>query len=58
MYSLMMQIGLPAVAFTIIAFILGVALAAMVFQIVSRAKAKTFEHDLQRQIEGAKREHN
>lgn len=56
MYSLMMQIGLPAVAFTIIAFILGVALAAMVFQIVSRAKAKTFEHDLQRQIEGAKRE--
>ena len=56
MYSLMMQIGLPAVAFTIIAFILWVALAAMVFQIVSRAKAKTFEHDLQRQIEGAKRE--
>ena len=56
MYSLTMQIGLPAVAFTVIAFILGIALAAMVFQIVSRAKAKTFEHDLQRQIEGAKRE--
>jgi len=56
MYNLMMQIGLPAVAFTIIAFLLGIALAAMVFQIVSRAKAKTFEQDLQRQIEGAKRE--
>jgi ribonuclease Y len=56
MDTLMMQIGLPTVVFTIIAFLLGIALAAMVFQIVTRAKAKTFEQDLQRQIEGAKRE--
>jgi ribonuclease Y len=56
MDTLMMQIGLPTVVFTIVAFLLGVALAAMVFQIVTRAKAKTFEQDLQRQIEGAKRE--
>ncbi|KPJ66094.1 MAG: ribonuclease [Coxiella sp. DG_40] len=51
-----MQIGLPAVAFTVIAFLLGIALAAMVFQMLTRAKAKTFKEDLQRQIEGAKRE--
>jgi ribonuclease Y len=56
MDALIMQIGLPAVAFTVIAFLLGIALAAMVFQIVTRAKAKTFKEDLQRQIEGAKRE--
>jgi len=56
MDALMMQAGLPTVAFIIIAFLLGIALAAMVFQIVTRAKAKTFEQDLQRQIEGAQRE--
>jgi len=56
MDALMMQIGLPTVAFTVIAFLLGIALAAMVFQMVTSAKAKTFKEDLQRQIEGAKRE--
>jgi len=56
MDALIMQIGLPAVAFTVIAFLLGIALAAMVFQMLTRAKAKTFKEDLQRQIEGAKRE--
>jgi len=56
MDTLMLQIGLPIVALTIIAFLLGIALAAMVFQMITRAKAKTFEQDLQRQIEGAKRE--
>jgi ribonuclease Y len=51
-----MQIGLPEVVATVVAFLLGIALAAMVYQMVSRAKAKTFEQDLERQIEGAKRE--
>jgi hypothetical protein len=51
-----MTIGLPTVAFTIIAFILGVGLTAIVHQIIARAKAKTFERDMERQIEGAKRE--
>jgi len=50
------QSSLPTVAFTIIAFLLGIALTAIVQQIVARAKAKTFEQDLERQIEGAKRE--
>ena len=54
METIIMQI--PSSAWTIIAFILGICLAAIVIQIISRAKAKTFEQDLQRQIEGAKRE--
>jgi len=56
MNTIMMQIGLPDVLIPIITFILGVSLAAIIVQIISRAKAKTFEQDLQRQIEGAKRE--
>ncbi len=57
MDTIMMQIvTLPTVAATVIAFILGVCLAVIIYQIVSRAKAKTFEHDLERQIEGAKKE--
>jgi len=50
------QIGLPAVVFTIIAFLLGIGLTAIVYQMVARAKAKTFKQDLERQVEGAKRE--
>ncbi len=50
------QIGLPTVAFTIIAFLLGIALTAIVHQMIARAKAKTFAQDLERQVEGAKRE--
>jgi len=57
MDTIMMQIvTLPTVAATVIAFVLGVCLAVIIYQIVSRAKSKTFEHDLERQIEGAKRE--
>jgi len=53
---MMAQIGLPTAIYTIFAFILGICLTVTIYQIVSRAKAKTFEQDLQRQIEGAKRE--
>jgi len=56
MNAIMMAIGLPDVLVPIITLILGVCLAAIVQQIIARAKAKTFEQDLQRQIEGAKRE--
>ena len=52
----MMQIGVPAVMVSIICFVLGVCLAVVVHQMISRARAKTFEQDLQRQIEGAKKE--
>ena len=56
MNAIMMAIGLPDVLVPIVTLILGVCLAAVVQQIIARAKAKTFEQDLQRQIEGAKRE--
>lgn len=56
MDAIIMQVPLPNILATVVAFVLGICLAAIVLQIVSRAKAKTFEQDLQRQIEGAKRE--
>ena len=56
MYTMLMQIGLPAAILTIFAFILGICGAVWVFHIISKAKSKTFEQDLQRQIDGAKRE--
>jgi ribonuclease Y len=56
MDAIMMEIGLPTVLVPIVTFLLGLALAAMIHQIVTREKAKTFHEDLQRQIEGAQRE--
>jgi uncharacterized membrane protein YciS (DUF1049 family) len=53
---ILMEFDLSTVMATIVAFILGVALAAIVGQMISRAKAKTLEQDLDRQVEGAKRE--
>ena len=50
------EIGLPTATLTIVAFILGIALTAIVTQIIARAKAKTLEQDLERQVEGAKKE--
>jgi ribonuclease Y len=47
---------LPAAVITVIAFILGICLAVVIYHMISRAKSKTFEHDLQRQIDGAKKE--
>jgi ribonuclease Y len=46
----------PAYAATLIAFLLGIGLAAILFQVISKTKSKTFQDDLQRQIDGAKRE--
>jgi ribonuclease Y len=57
MSSILMQsLTLPAVAASIITFVLGICLMAIIQQIIARTKARTFEQDLQRQIEGAKRE--
>jgi len=57
MDTLLMQLMTPTgwVA-SITAFFLGICLAVIVHQIVSRAKARTFQEDLQRQIDGAKKE--
>ena len=56
MDAIMMEILLPEIMATIIAFLLGIGLTAVISQIITRAKAKTLEQDLQRQVEGAKRE--
>jgi ribonuclease Y len=56
MDAIMMEILLPDILATIIAFLLGIGLTAVISQIITRAKAKTLEQDLQRQVEGAKRE--
>jgi len=55
--NILMQIG-PTTVFgaLIIGFLLGGCLVAILYQIISKAKAKTFEQNLQRQIEGARRE--
>lgn len=51
-----MLLSIPDNLVSIIAFILGAALTVVVFQMITKAKAKTFEQDLQRQIDGAKKE--
>jgi len=56
METLLMQLELPEVVVSVVAFLLGIALAAVVQQVIARAKAKAVEQELQRQIDGAKRE--
>jgi ribonuclease Y len=55
-YILTQGFSISAVAASIISFVLGICLMAIIYQIVAKTKSKTFEQDLQRQIEGAKRE--
>jgi len=58
MDTIMMEsvIRLPDVLIPIVTFGLGIGLSAIVYQMISRARSKTFEQDMHRQIEGAKRE--
>lgn len=56
METLLMQLELPEVVVSVVAFLLGIALVAVVQQVIARAKAKAVEQELQRQIDGAKRE--
>ena len=56
MDAVLMQSLLPYAWIPFVTFILGIALTAIVVQMISRTKAKTLEQDLQRQVEGAKRE--
>jgi len=51
-----MAIGLHGAILSIVTFILGVCLAAIVHQMIARVRAKTFQEDLQRQIDGSKKE--
>jgi ribonuclease Y len=55
--NILMQIGPTTVIGALVfGLLLGGCLVGIVYQMISRAKAKTFEQDLQRQIQGAKRE--
>jgi ribonuclease Y len=56
MDAIMMQAGLPEVLVPIATFLVGIALAILVLQMITKAKAKTFREDLQRQIDGANKE--
>jgi ribonucrease Y len=57
MDAILMEISLPqAYLVTIIAFVLGVCLAIVVSQMITRAKAKTFKQDIERQLDGATKE--
>ena len=53
---MVMGMSLPAVVTTTVGFVLGICLTVIVHQMVSRARSKTFAEDLQRQIDGAKKE--
>ena len=54
MDAVLMQIN--PIAGIVVGFLLGGCLIAIVFQMVARTRAKTIAEDLQRQIDGAKRE--
>jgi ribonuclease Y len=57
MYTPILQIGSihPALG-TVFGFALGICLAYFVYLMFSRTRSKTFEQDMQRQVEAAKRE--
>jgi len=46
----------PAIVASISCFALGICLAVIVHQVISRARTKTFKEDMRRQIEGAGKE--
>lgn len=56
MNTILMQIGAGVIGGTVVGFMLGGCLVAIVTQMISRARSKTFQEDLERQIEGSKRE--
>jgi len=56
MYGILMEIGLPAYILSVFCFVLGICMTVMIYFIVARVRARTLEQDLQRQIDGAKRE--
>jgi ribonuclease Y len=56
MDAVLMQIPLQAGIATLLGFILGVCLMAFAHQAIARTRAKTIAEDLQRQMDGAKRE--
>jgi len=56
MDAILMQIPWGAGIATLVAFVLGICLAVIVYEMLARTRKKTIDEDLQRQIDGAKRE--
>jgi ribonuclease Y len=56
MDTVLMQFTVTNGIVSIVAFLLGVCLCAIVHQMIARTRAKTIAEDLQRQIDGAKKE--
>ncbi len=56
MNAILMQIPASAIFALIAGLSAGVLVAAVIWMVYSRTKAKTFQEDLQRQIDGAKKE--
>jgi len=56
MYQVMMQLSLPAYVLSVFCFILGICITVTFYIIAARTRVKTFKEDLQRQIDGAKKE--
>ena len=54
--DILLQSTLGILGALVIGILLGGALVAIVYQMIARAKSKTFEQDLQRQLDGAERE--
>ncbi|MBN2132175.1 MAG: ribonuclease Y [Sedimentisphaerales bacterium] len=56
MDALLMEITIQSGLITFVGFLLGVCFCAIVHQMIARTRAKTIAEDLQRQIDGAKKE--
>jgi len=56
MDGILMQIDISAVFAVIAGLLVGIALTVFVVQFINKAKAKTFNEDLQRQLDGANKE--
>jgi len=56
MNAVLMEITVGDAMGTIIGFACGICLAAIVHQMITRTKSRTFKEDLQRQIDGASKE--
>ena len=53
---LLAQISVQTGLGTLIGFLLGICLCAIVYQMIARTRAKTIKEDLERQLDGAKKE--
>ncbi len=56
MHSILMRLALPSYLGSFFCFVLGICITVIIYIVAARVKAKTIKEDLQRQIDGAKKE--